>query len=150
MNYKNVERLRTWREKRNINEANTQEYVGNCIEELFEIFYDDKDLIDFLKQEVMDKYFKGLGEISEERTIDSFCDIQVFSINECELRGYDSNKSLLETIKEISSREQDPEQKARWEKEKVNEKWKKDKKQKKSTLYSAKYDRCKLIGEEHE
>lgn len=55
-------------------------------------------------------------------------------------------KCMDECLKEISSRQQDPEQKARWEKEgNLNgEKWQKDPNQDPSTLYKADYMICKI------
>jgi hypothetical protein len=58
--------------------------------------------------------------------------------------GYDFECVMNETIKEISSRQQDPEQKKRWKKNGSNgEKWQKDKSQDKNTLYKADYSKCK-------
>ena len=57
--------------------------------------------------------------------------------------GYDYLKCLDETIKEISSRKQDPNQKRDWELNGVSGKWQKDLNQDKSTLYKADYNSCK-------
>lgn len=58
--------------------------------------------------------------------------------------GYDPYKSMIETIKEISSRKQDPKQAAEWESGKKEGKWMKDKNQDPSTLYKADYNSCKI------
>jgi hypothetical protein len=61
----------------------------------------------------------------------------------CNSLGFDFDKCMLETIKEISSRNQDPIQKEEWAKNGINGKWQKDKNQDKSTLYKANYESCK-------
>lgn len=59
--------------------------------------------------------------------------------------GYDAKVCMLETIKEISSREQDPLQKQQWEKGQIKGqikgKWLKNPNQNKKTLYKAKYEK---------
>lgn len=83
--------------------------------------------------------------ISESNTIDAISDIRVFAINETELMGYDAKKCIVETIKEVSSREQDPIQKEVWDKWGAGgNKWQKNKNQDPSTLYKANYEECKL------
>jgi len=57
---------------------------------------------------------------------------------------YDYKKCMLETIKEISSREQCPIQARKWKENGISGKWQKNKNQDKSTLYKADYDKCKL------
>jgi phosphoribosyl-ATP pyrophosphohydrolase len=58
--------------------------------------------------------------------------------------GYDFDCVMDETIKEISSRQQDPEQKKRWKENGFNgEKWHKNLNQSKDTLYKADYSKCK-------
>ena len=52
-----TENLREWRENRNIINPNTSVFVASVIEELLEIFYDDKQEIKFLQNEIMDLYF---------------------------------------------------------------------------------------------
>lgn len=60
--------------------------------------------------------------------------------------GFDFIKAMQETLKEINSRVQDPEQKARWESgdRPAGEKWKKWKEQPEETLYKADYESCRL------
>jgi hypothetical protein len=59
--------------------------------------------------------------------------------------GFYFEKCMLETIKEISSRRQDPKQFAEWAENGANGKWIKDKNQDPSTLYKADYESCKLL-----
>lgn len=139
--------LRQWRKDRNITSPNTKVYVANQIEELLEIFIDDKKEIKYLQSEIMDKYFDR-EPISEENTTDSILDSQVFSINEIELMGYDNELCNKEVFKEINSRKQCPIQKEDWEDgNKVRgEKWLKDPNQSEDTKYKADYSKCKLKG----
>jgi len=60
--------------------------------------------------------------------------------------GYNPVLVLNETLKEVSSRLQDPIQKAMWDKgvREPSEKWLKWVHQPKETLYKAKYNKCKL------
>lgn len=60
-----------------------------------------------------------------------------------EMLGYDFEKCMKENIKKINSRKQEPEQKARWEKDGIplGEKWEKDPA---SSKYSVDFSRCKL------
>ena len=136
--------LRGWRKARNITEPNTMVYVNNVIEELLEIFTEDKKEIEYLQAEIFDRYFADRKPISELNTLDSIQDISVFSINETELMGYDNHKCNEEVFKHINSRKQDLEQKVKWEKFGTNgEKWKKDSTQSKDEIYQPKYKDCK-------
>ncbi|EPN6889398.1 hypothetical protein ACT2WX_001685 [Campylobacter coli] len=59
--------------------------------------------------------------------------------------GFDFYKCMIETIKEIESREQDPEQKKEWEykiknKIEIKDKWRKNNHQKEETKYKANYE----------
>ena len=61
--------------------------------------------------------------------------------------GYNLDLALKLTVKHISSRQQDPKQKARWEKQGGNikgEKWLKNKNQDPETIYQPDYSKCKL------
>ena len=138
-----TENLKEWRKTRNITNPNTHIYVASIIEELLEIFHNNKDEIKFLQNEIMDLYFDK-EPISELNTVDSLKDIKVFSINEVELMGYDDVKTDDEVFQEINSREQDPQQLAEWQKHGANGKWLKYKHQKDWTLYKADYSKCKL------
>lgn len=135
--------LRQWRKDRNITEANTKVYVANIIEELLEIFTEDKKEIKHLQSKIMDKYFNR-DPLSEFDTLDSIQDIQTFSINETELMGYDNHLCNQEVFKEIDSRLQDPEQRIEWEQYGAFGKWKKSQlEQDKKLWYKADYLDCK-------
>ena len=56
----------------------------------------------------------------------------------------DPELSMIETLKEINSRKQDPVQKTMWRAEGIKGKWQKWKEQPKDTLYKANYDQAKL------
>jgi hypothetical protein len=61
--------------------------------------------------------------------------------------GYDYVRCMRETIKEISSRMQDPIQMKDWAVNGANGKWLKDPNQPESTKYKADYDSCKIVSE---
>ena len=136
--------LKKWRDDRPNLKPNHRVFVQNIIEELFEDLYEKND-IERIKFEIMEKYYPiGMIPFSENATIDKMADIQVFAINEVELMNYDNDLVMDETIKEISSRLQDPIQKEIWSKWGYdNTKWQKDKNQQKDTLYVANYDGCR-------
>ena len=138
-----TEKLKYWRRKRNITEPNTKVFVANCIEELLEIYYQDKNVIKNLQNEIMENYF-DLEPLSELNTIDSIQDLQVFGINETELMGYDNIACNREVYKHISCRKQDPEQLVDWEFNGAKGKWIKWSEQPKEELYEPKYEECKL------
>jgi hypothetical protein len=60
------------------------------------------------------------------------------------LLGYDYKKCMLETIKEISSREQCPIQVIEWQENGISGKWLKNRNQDPKTLYKANYESCKI------
>ena len=134
--------LKVWRKDRNITQANTRVYVENVIEELLEIYYTDKQYIKEEKDLIMSMFFDA-NPISVDDTIDAIQDIQVFSVNETELMGYNNEMCNYEVFKEINSREQDPIQKEQWSKFGSSGKWMKNKNQKESTMYKADYSRSK-------
>ena len=138
--------LTTWRANRPALTHNHRIYFTNIIEELLEPLY-TKETVKMFTKEIVERYYPETLELTSNNCVlDSICDIQVFSINEVELMGYDNNKCMDETVKEISSRQQDPEQKKLWLSNGSNgEKWMKDPKQDPSTLYKADYGKCKRI-----
>lgn len=138
-----TENLKEWRKERNIINPNTSVFVANVIEELLEIFYDNKQEIKFLQNEIMDLYFDK-EPISELNTVDSIKDIKVFSINEVEQMGYDDIKTDNEVFKHINCRKQNPIQKEQWEKFGAFGKWEKDRQQNQDEIYQPKYESCKL------
>lgn len=140
----NTNKLRKWRSQRQLTTANYKVYFENIIEELFEPLY-DKNKVKFIKEEITDKYFIDDGLLEVNAVVDAINDISVFSINETEMMGYNFDLTLSETIKEIDSRCQNPNQKMLWEQWGYDgKKWMKDINQDPSTLYVASYDGCKL------
>ena len=137
-----TKKLRVWQKDRNIVEANANVYVANVIEELLEIFTEDKHEIKHLQDEIYERYFDR-QPIGEYNTLDALQDIQTFSINETELMGYDNELCNQEVFKEINARKQDPKQKIEWQQFGAHGKWQKDKSQDPSTLYKADYSKCK-------
>lgn len=137
-----TENLKEWRKDRNITELDTIVYVENVIEELLEIFTEDKKEIKHLQSEIMDKYFNR-EPISILNTIDAIQDIQVFSINETELMGYDNIECNKEVFKHINCRKQDPIQYIEWKEKGAYGKWQKDKNQDPKEIYEPEYASCK-------
>jgi len=136
-------KLKQWRNERKISKANYKLFCENIIEELLEPLY-DKEVVKEIKKQIVNNWF-DVNPKSENDIIDTICDISVFSINEAENMNYDFEKSMDETIKEISSRKQSPIQKEIWEKWGYdNTKWEKDKNQPKETLYKANYESCRV------
>lgn len=109
------EQLETWRDSRGI---------LNCP-------YDHKTLLGFILEEMME----GIRDSSEHQSVDWRCDTIVFLINSLAQSGYNPELAMLETLKEISSRQGsiDP----------TTGKWEKDRSQDPSTLYTANYDLAK-------
>lgn len=138
-----TENLKTWRKDRNITNPNTLVFVSNIIEELLEIFHDNKEEIKFLQNEIMDLYFdkKPIGELN---TVDSLKDIKVFSINETEQMGYDDIKTDDEVFKHINCRKQDPTQYLEWKEKGAYGKWKKWSEQPEDEIYQPNYESCKI------
>jgi transcriptional regulator with XRE-family HTH domain len=138
-----TEKLRYWRKKRNISKPDTKVFVENVLEELLEIYYDDKALIKSIQEHISKTYFnkKPIGEIN---TIDAIQDIQVFGANETELMGYDNILCNREVFKHIDCRVQDPIQAEEWKEKGAFGKWKKYELQDESTLYEPQYEECKL------
>ena len=93
--------------------------------------YDHKALLGFILEEVVE----GIRDPSEHQSVDWRCDIIVFLINSLAQSGYNPELAMLETLKEISSRQGsiDP----------TTGKWEKDRSQDPSTLYTANYDLAK-------
>lgn len=60
--------------------------------------------------------------------------------------GFEFKKCMIETLLEIESRQQDPEQKLRWKNQggSLGEKWQKWREQPEETLYKADYKKCKI------
>lgn len=139
-----TEKLRYWRRKRNISNANTKVYVANVIEELLEIYHNDKELIKELQEDIMFNYFSNHTPLNELNTLDSIKDIKVFGINEVELMGYDDLATDKEVFKHIDCRVQDPIQAEEWKEKGAFGKWRKYELQDEDTLYEPQYEECKL------
>lgn len=72
---------------------------------------------------------------TEYDQVDAFADIIVFAVGALHKLGYNPEKVLAETLKEINSRQGSI--------DKTTGKWEKDKNQSKDTLYKADYSQCK-------
>lgn len=89
----------------------------------------------------IDEFTLAKMEGSEHQRVDAIADMMVLCANQLALDGYDADLVLKQTVKEISSRKQDPEQASRdW----TGEKWQKDPNQPDEDLYTADYTICKL------
>lgn len=136
--------LAKWRKERNITNHDYRVYFKNIIEELFEPLGYTKEEISIIKIDIYNKYYPSELVLNENLVVDTICDIKVFSINELGTMRYNGKKCMKETIKEISSREQDSFQKEIWDKNGASGKWLKSQEQSKDTLYVADYSKCKL------
>lgn len=85
-----------------------------------------------------------INDITE--IVDALSDIIVIATGELTKLKYNPELVLKQTVKEISSRQQDPEQAKAWaaDNRQPGEKWNKDKSQDPSTLYTADYSTCKF------
>lgn len=111
---------------------NKEEYIYD-LENSLNIYETKVDIYDILEI---------LSRVGRDGVIDiSIIDYSFSMMNQM---GYDYKKCMLETIKEISSREQDPIQKEEWLKNGPSGKWQKNKQQNPDTLYKADYESCKL------
>jgi len=84
----------------------------------------------------------SMPELNKAITIRNFQYLYETSKNAVTALGYNFNKCMQETVKEISSRKQDPKQAKEWAKNGVDGKWQKDKRQK--NTYKADYDVCRI------
>jgi hypothetical protein len=91
---------------------------------------------------VMD-YLSTINKVNKKCSDECIIEIIESSICEIESMNYNFEKCMLETIKEISSRRQDPQQASDWLVNGISGKWQKDKNQDPQTLYKADYERCK-------
>lgn len=96
---------------------------------------------DMIEEEI-NEYELSEATGNEHEMVDAIADLIVLSANELELMGYDINLVMQEVVKEISSRQQDPEQAVRdWS----DEKWQKWREQPLGTLYKANFSKCKKV-----
>lgn len=140
-----TENLKIWRKERNITKADYLVFVSNILEELLEPIY-EKVAVNDIKTKIINQYFSYTDEFewNENDIIDAIKDIKVFAVNETELMGYCDIKTDDEVFKEINSRKQDPKQAMEWVVNGSVGKWKKWSEQPKESLYTAKYEECKL------
>lgn len=110
------------------------------------VIYRDKR--GFLKKSGIN-YFKDL--IKAVNLEDTPPTVYAFVLLKClAILSINPYKALLETCEELLSREQDPEQKARWEElksrgETPSDKWEKNPKQPEDTKYTADYKSCLIV-----
>lgn len=85
-----------------------------------------------------------MSATNDHEEVDALCDLIVIATGAIWKLGYDPELSMIETLREINSRKQDPIQKAMWKAKGISGKWLKHKEQDPSTLYKADYDKAKL------
>ena len=137
--------LAKWRKERNITNPDYRVYFQNIIEEILEPLGYSKEEISIIKIDIYNRYYPNELVLNENLVVDTICDIKVFSINELGTMKYNGKKCMKETIKEISSREQDKDQKENWLKNGAVGKWQKSElEEHKKLWYKADYLKCKL------
>lgn len=96
--------------------------------------------------EELEEFEEGFDKADTHEMIDALADLIVIAAGEMVKLGFNPELCLKQTVKEISSREQCPDQAAAWAagKRELGEKWLKNPKQDPATLYSADYSTCKL------
>ena len=97
-------------------------------------------------QEELDEFSEGFTKTDTHEMVNALADIIVTAAGELVKLGFNPELCLKQTVKEISSRLQCPEQAARWamNNKQPGEKWLKNPSQPQSTLYAADYSTCKL------
>ena len=97
-------------------------------------------------EEELQEFREAYEANDTERMIDALQDLTVIAAGETVKLGFNPELCLKQTVKEISSREQCPDQAASWAKgdRMPGEKWLKNRKQDPSTLYKANYSTCRL------
>ena len=97
-------------------------------------------------QEELDEFSEGFSKADTHEMVDALADIIVIAAGELVKLGFNPELCLKQTVKEIYSREQCPEQAKRWamNDKQPGEKWLKNPAQPKSELYTADYSTCKL------
>jgi len=164
-------KLETWRGYRNIPRFNKNVYVADILEELAEYLrakteYDKIDALcdiavfsintalvvedDILEANEfyttsINEIMRMIVEIKTRLDTEYIIDITNIAFSIMYQMGYDYKMCMLETIKEISSREQDPLQKQEWLLNGASGKWKKDTSDEaKAKWYKADYERCRV------
>lgn len=132
------EKLDTWRKERGIDKMEYSHLaeVKKDVEELFELMGYESYQTEFLVKNFINKYYVEKLEPVDTEKADAHCDKIVFAINALESLGFDAEKCMNETIKEISSR------KGAFNEE--SGKWEKFKDQESMNLWvSANYESCR-------
>ena len=93
---------------------------------------------------MLESYINGLRLEFPMQTYTILCHIITMCEELVAANKYDFKKVVLEKIKVISSRLQDPVQKKLWAKNGATSKWEKMKDQPKDTLYVGNYGKCKV------
>ena len=109
------------------------------------VTFDFPKALDKLNEE-LDEFEDGFDRADTHEMIDALADIIVIAAGEMVKLGFNPELCLKQTVKEITCREQDPEQAIAWAagKKELGEKWLKDSKQDPSTIYTADYSTCRL------
>ena len=96
--------------------------------------------------EELEEFDEAFAKADTHEMIDALADLIVIAAGEMVKLGFNPELCLKQTVKEISSREQSPEQLLSWQagEKQLGDKWLKNPKQDPSTLYSADYSTCKL------
>ena len=109
------------------------------------VTFDFPKALDKLNEELVE-FEEGFDRADTHEMIDALADIIVIAAGEMVKLGFNPELCLKQTVKEITCREQDPEQAIAWAagKKELGEKWLKDPKQDPSTIYTADYSTCRL------
>jgi len=102
----------------------------------------DRGLTDFsptpeykMLHEELQEFLVAAAQNNTYEMVDALCDITVVAVGSLSKLGYDPNKALQETVKEITSR--------KGAFNKSTGKWEKDRNQDPTTLYKADYEKAK-------
>ncbi len=141
-----IKRIIKWAQERQLDKADFDPRVEtiNPLEEMLESFYlsgaDPREVAEEV-YEFMLKFGKPVETQKVERYLDRI-DIVIYVLTGLMKLGVDIECALDETLKEIESRQQDPEQAKEWAENGPSGKWQKWKDQPKETLYKADYTKC--------
>ena len=97
-------------------------------------------------EEELQEFREAYEANDTEGMVDALQDLTVIAAGETVKLGFNPELCLKQTVKEITCREQDPEQAIAWAagNKELGEKWLKDPKQDPSTIYTADYSTCRL------
>ncbi|EAI2216755.1 hypothetical protein E2J16_07960 [Campylobacter coli] len=126
---------------------NTLTNIARTLRDYYKEVYkiENSDLDDKEKELELEKIEKGFRPTFQQHAWSIIYEVKGLTEN----LGFDFYKCMIETIKEIESREQDPEQKKEWEykiknKIEIKDKWRKNNHQKEETKYKADYESCRI------